>query len=371
MHFKINAFPFLTQDAITTTCAEVTLLNILDYYSNQYSDYKFLTPSDIDRIVKINNYDRTIPTAGLTYETISKILCESGFSPKFYFKNKNMETNDIKRFISYYVESGIPVAIGLNPKELKSHRPKTIGHSVICVGHGECDFKLSHIQVNTANDSKIKYINSVDTYSNYIIQDDNKIPYSLFEIEKNGILKYNEDECYTIDCFVVPLYKRMYMDAQKAENTINAILNSEKCFLYDIQPYDKPLIFRLFLASSRHFKYFRKNKVEDEVMNKIYQQTPLPQFIWVCELYTMEGYGEHMAIGEIILDATYSGQNLLDSMLMMNYRDHHIAKDTYFNSIFIYKDDFNNTISQWDEFVAENECKYPSYTLNLNNRMKK
>ena len=44
---KVRAFPYRMQDQETMRCAEVTLMNILEYYSNGYNDYKSALPSEI------------------------------------------------------------------------------------------------------------------------------------------------------------------------------------------------------------------------------------------------------------------------------------------------------------------------------------
>lgn len=355
IELQIEAFPYFTQDSATTTCAEVSLLNVLDYYSNHYSDYKFLTPSDINKIVKINNFDRTLPTTGLSYETISKILCESGFSPKFYFKNKNIKENNVIKFISYYIESGIPVCIGLNPiNKETNNKILTIGHSVICIGHGSCDFDLKHTKYEIDN-----VISTTYTYTSFIIQDDNNIPYAEYKIEEEKLIYNNVN--YKIDCFVVPLYKRMYMDAQKAENTVLSILNNKKEFLNIDSNDNSTIIYRLFLASSRHFKSHRIHKVEKHSdIQKIYMETPLPQFIWICELYNSQGFKNNDIIGEIIIDATYSGLNLLDSILMISYKNRYIARNNSSQSIF-------EGLKPLDPFISKNTFKCARYNLNLNN----
>jgi len=45
----------------------------------------------------------------------------------------------------------------------------------------------------------------------------------------------------------------------------------------------------------------------------------LPRFIWVCELYTTNGYEREEAFGEIVLDATSASNRGHRSLLMMHY----------------------------------------------------
>lgn len=40
------------QDGETTTCAEVTILNLMDYFGKKYCEYRSILPSDIVSIVE-------------------------------------------------------------------------------------------------------------------------------------------------------------------------------------------------------------------------------------------------------------------------------------------------------------------------------
>lgn len=151
------------------------------------------------------------------------------------------------------------------------------------------------------------------------------------------------------------------MDAQKAENTVLSILNNKKEFLNIDSNDNSTIIYRLFLASSRHFKSHRIHKVEKHSdIQKIYMETPLPQFIWICELYNSQGFKNNDIIGEIIIDATYSGLNLLDSILMISYKNRYIARNNSSQSIF-------EGLKPLDPFISNNTFKCARYNLNLNN----
>lgn len=105
------------QDGETVTCAEVTLINLFDYFSAQYTEYRYLRPSEIQRIVSAHSFERILPSKGLNYEMLSKVLSDQGFEPKLYMSKQKHATWDIRRCLSRYVESGIPVAV-----ELKIHK---------------------------------------------------------------------------------------------------------------------------------------------------------------------------------------------------------------------------------------------------------
>lgn len=367
LRLTVNAFPFSMQDQVTTTCAETTILNILDYYSNQYTDYRFLLPSEISEIVRQNHYDRVVPTLGLSYQNISRLLYKTGFSPKSYFTKANANVEQIRRFLAYYVESGMPVAIGLIDRTNKS---EDIGHSIVCIGHGKCNKEFVK-DYNWKNNQTSFFLNSIYSHSEFIVQDDTRIPYHcLVNVEAN-VFKYGEDEhLLSLECLVAPLYKRMYMDAQRAEDTINELFISDKFRPnkdYNIgDSKENPLIYRLFLASSRHFKQARIKGVADEWLKQIYNEITLPQFIWVCELYSKKGYEEGMALGEIVLDATYSGRNLSQSCLMINYPNKHLAKNQQHESLFVVKKNNNETTNNQanKEYEEDNVGEYDWVRIN-------
>lgn len=49
---RVQAFPYSMQDGETTSCAEITILNLLDYYSQKYSEYHYMLPSTINQLVE-------------------------------------------------------------------------------------------------------------------------------------------------------------------------------------------------------------------------------------------------------------------------------------------------------------------------------
>lgn len=86
----VRAFPFREQDQETMRCAEITLLNLMEYYSNTYSDYKMVVPEDIITNEQIHQHERVLPSRGMSYPVLTKLLSEFGFSPRLY----NLEAMD-------------------------------------------------------------------------------------------------------------------------------------------------------------------------------------------------------------------------------------------------------------------------------------
>ena len=345
---RVFAFPYSMQDRETLSCAEITILNIMDYFSNGYSDYKYTLPSDIYQVLKNSGFERPLPTTGMSYTMVSKLLFEFGFFPKLYVANEGYTDEQMRRILSYYVESAIPVAVGLQYKA-------GYNHSIICIGHGEANSELLQTELfrtfETAGEAGIDSLYIADTaiaHNELIVVDDNIMPYSSYRFfkEENGCntafsakserLAFirtctdNKIAESNISCIAVPLYKRMYMDAENARYICIELLKEKKLSFrqsvrnskeYDIGTKESPVVMRLFLASSKTFIRERINKLpESHALAPLYKVTFFPRFIWVCELSDISNYETHQVLGEIILDATSSATDVpLESVISFFY----------------------------------------------------
>lgn len=334
LNLSVKAFPFLMQDGITTSCAETVLLALMDYYSQQYNDYKFALPSAINDINMRENGTRAIPTNGLSYATMSKILCEFGFYTTF---DCNFNNRELRRYLYYYVESGIPIIINMQREAKVNSADSVTGHAALWIGHGKKE--INNLLSNVEYENGIYYANTASAYEKIYVMDDNLRPYSCYtynDLNSNYFMKRDDEKQLNIECYIVPLHKHMYMDAKRAEDIVRELLS---CEVDDVKPYNpstycpvncntpwgetkNPIIYRLFLASSRHLKHHRIQNNDNAYLIDLYAETPMPQFVWVCEFYTKDSYccGKPYAIGEIVIDATRCAKSsLFSSVLMINY----------------------------------------------------
>lgn len=329
MGVEVEAFPYRMQDQETMCCAEVTLLNLLEYYSNSYEDYKSVNPSDIIAHEQKHSHERVLPVKGTTYPVLTKVLSDLGFSPRLYnlyaIKKYNCSKikpkDEMKRWLHYYIESGLPVAINLNPLG-----DFGTGHSVVCIGHGKVDedlkrrAKQNKLLLWEEKEEGHALINSADFYDDYIIVDDNQFLYQVRQFDNISI--YPDMQVVNL---AVPLYKRMFLDAPDAAGIIVSILQHKE---YGITAWcgtslksNEDVIIRIFMASSRSFKKYRLKTLPDMDAKMVYSLMRLPRFIWVCELYKEEDYGSLNAFGEIVIDATSASNRGHKSLLMMHYPD--------------------------------------------------
>lgn len=323
----ICAFPYRMQDGETTSCAEITLLNLLEYYSNSFGDYKTVLPSEIISSKQNHNHERALPTKGMSYPLLTKVLSEFGLSPRLYSVSamdqfdfsRIKRDNEMQRWLHYYIESGIPVAVNLSPLDNVGS-----GHSVICIGHGSLKENLvdkakqnKWLSWNT-NGKSHAIINSADFYEDYIIVDDNQPVYQVKSF--NNLSSYQDMKVSDIS---VPLYKRMFLDAPDAYAIISSLLQHKQYGFYnwtgDFLAPNEDVVIRLFMASSHKLKQYRANTLDDVDMKKVYATLPMPRFVWVCELYRFSDYNNLNAFGEIIIDATSTYNCGAKSLILMNY----------------------------------------------------
>lgn len=326
-HFQVYAFPYRMQDEETMRCAEVTLLNLLEYYANSYVDYKIVVPSEIIAQEQKHSHERVLPSRGITYPVLTKVLSEFGFSPRLYnvsaidsYKYSSLSQEDeLKRWLHYYIESGIPVAINMAPIGISG-----TGHSMVCIGHGEAK---PHLKKVAAKRKWIRWsqrgnahplINSADFYEDYVVVDDNE---PVYHVRKFSSLSLYPD--MRIENLAIPLYKRMFLDAPNAYSTIISLLQSEdfgiSSWSDSFLKKNEDVIIRIFMASSRSFKAFRMSTLKGMDLKKLYMLIPMPRFVWVCELYRLCDYDSLQAFGEIVIDATSAPNRGHRSLILMHY----------------------------------------------------
>lgn len=325
---SVNAFPYSMQDGETTTCAEITILNLLDYFSRSYPEYHYLLPSDINRIARENGYERSLPTHGLKYEMISKAFCESGFYPRLYLAEK-MSKDKFRRILYYYIESGIPLSLGVTTGIQNKH-------SIIVIGHGKLDLEKQRLKQNLYACHDVKSGNcmwicdAADIVDSFCIMDDLNMPYMLStcKLLEQGPLRLGD---YSVETMVVPLSKKMYLEACDASEIFKVIIASEEyglnCADFEsieggatLGSKENPLAVRIFMTSSRSLRKCRDEQFANgnEEARSWYSTTVFPKFVWVCELSTVDLYSKKV-IGEIILDATSSADSYTDSLIIAFY----------------------------------------------------
>lgn len=285
--FIIKGFPFISQDADATVCAQSALWMLFRYFSNKYQNYAEIYPSQITNLA--NNFPtghRIYPTSGLSGWQLAEILRLQKFYPITH--DKSSVGDDVFFHLLYtYVESGIPLLLTTN------------NHVVVCYGHCS-DFSLQYI-----NTSKFKYTSYFN--KQFIINDDNYHPYQSLPLpQSQSFTNYSVINWDNVTSFIVPLPEKVFLDAKEAQILFEKLIEKFNFDNFSEILKNKDVIYRLFLTSSRSYK----NKISTRGMgNKyvadIYRNLPMPHFIWICEIADIDEYRTTKQIlGEIIWDAT-------------------------------------------------------------------
>lgn len=339
IHF--DAFPFSSQDSETMTCAENALFNLIRYYGRKYPEYREIMPSEILQDIEKESYERVLPSMGVDDINIAKVLSDSFFYPRIYGYEK-----DFNEILYIYVESGIPLLLGV---------PQ---HVVTCIGHGFQEQRKDKawlkrlVTEQTYGRDKFWYLSTAKIYKKYIVMDDNKAPYYLTTLddlieeyygqalEKMDIPKTDE---YTSQLeqikangvsLIVPLYKRIFIDAARAMALFQNVFlgNAEFIDMLQEEYSDKtwgknkenPLVWRIFLTTSKSYKCYKLKTVQNLYLKGHYMEWSMPHFVWVLEIGTLDTYVEDRARVEILLDATSSPQSQNYGILSIGYKNHYV-----------------------------------------------
>lgn len=357
---NIEAFPYSSQDGESMTCAETVLFNLIYYYGTKYSEYRILMPSEILQDIERESYERVLPSMGVYESNMAKVLSDAHFYPRIYSYQEGFE--DI---LYSYIESGIPLILSL---------PE---HVVSCVGHGLIRKKISISDMEKLTetlkvDQKEYYTMSTETLCDeYIVMDDNEAPYYKTTLD-DIVIKYanNPDAVSDVEAIkskdvsiIVPLYRRIFIDAARAESIFKSLFLENDIFLDDIRnaysdetwgiKKNNPFVWRMYLTASRSYKDFKTRKTSSEELKYFYMECSLPRFIWVLEIGTMDEYllSPSRARVEILLDATSSPYSETRGILSVGYKDHFIfvPDDLYEEDEENYEeDDFEEDESQDD-----------------------
>lgn len=143
----------------------------------------------------------------------------------------------------------------------------------------------------------MRFNNSRRLIDSLIINNDNELPFSSL---RNSISD-NEKYCLEdVDAFVVPLYEKMYLNAENVLNFYHGFVYSD---LLNIP--ERNYVSRIYMTSSRSYK---RELICDKSINidmlKAQIELPMPKFIWIIELSCYENYDSRKADYRWIIDGT-------------------------------------------------------------------
>jgi hypothetical protein len=282
---RIRGFPFISQDADVTVCAQSALWMLLRYFSDRYSMYREIYPSQITDLTRDYSIGRVFPSSGLTDWQMAEACRQIGLGPLIYSRRKVGAEFD--HLLYTYVESGIPTLLS------------TQNHVVACFGH--------YSDYSKPLGAKADFLPSSLFNDGFIINDDNEIPYQRLGANADVTGAPAAIKLTEVESFTAPLPARVFLPAEDFEAVASALLLTDEFGTKNCSPSlnVKPVVTRTFLTTGRSFKrHLDARGMGHPRVSELYRNMPLPHFIWVRELSTLELYRAHQVLGEIIWDAT-------------------------------------------------------------------
>lgn len=272
--FEIETYPWMAQDTDIAVCAHVAVWSVNNYFANKYPNYQLKSVGAISEIVP-EYMGRKTPSDGLNLLQVSEMFSKLGFYPLVLSKNNSNDT-DFFQAVYSYIESGIPMVGAMTKK----------AHAVALIGHGKIDTEALSL-------SSQSYINIADYLTEIVIADDNDMPFTMIA-KQDG--KYSFED---LDYVIIPLYEKMYINANIVNARAKAIVESKVLSL------DDKVVARIYLTSARSFKKETlKNRSMNSYLKSILLRLHTPQFIWCVDLSSIDGYIDSKISARIVLDAT-------------------------------------------------------------------
>lgn len=284
----VEGFPFISQDADATVCAQSALWMLLRYYSNRYPVCSEILPFQITSLANHHAAGtRIYPSAGLYSWQLAEALRLQRFSPVVY--SRKQFSGSFDHLLYTYIESGLPLLITL---------PE---HVMVACGHHS-----DYLRPRPPGAGALVYSSHFNRA--FVVCDDNHFPYQMLYDGGPGLACDSNFKWLHIEEFIVPLPEKVFLAAEQVQTAIEAVLNHATTGFQKNSPLlsGKSLLLRLFLTSARSFKQrLHSRGMGDTVVEKVYRHLPMPHFIWVCEIADHEEYArDRRVLGEVIWDAT-------------------------------------------------------------------
>lgn len=285
---SVEGFPFISQDADATVCAQSALWMLLRYYSNRYPTYPEILPFQITNLANHHAAGtRVYPSSGLYSWQLAEALRLQRFSPLVYSRKQFKDNFD--HLLYTYVESGLPLLVTL---------PE---HVIVAFGH-HSDYERQR----PAGVGDLAYTSHFNRA--FVVCDDGCFPYQMLYDIGPGRTCDSKFSWPEIEEFIVPLPEKVFLAAEQVQTAIETVLHHPKTGFKTHSPLlsGKPLLLRLFLTSARSFKRrLHSRGMGNPIVQNIYRHLPMPHFIWVCEIADHDEYArDRKVLGEVIWDAT-------------------------------------------------------------------
>ena len=333
---KVPGAAYLQQDARVGACAQVAIWAGMRHMHARYG-YDWVSVADITRLATPTAPAEAVSLpAGsdfLTSERMLRAISEAGYQP-LCFRNPDPSNPTIAATILPYVESGIPVVLGLR-------LAGDVGHAVTVIGR-------IFAQQASPKSTAINYVPA------YIVHDDQGGPYMSLPVNdpggsphpfvedtvKRGATELNMSHA----TFAVALMStRVFSTAEAAEMSAHdridetlgnmpAIRNmlakrglpANDRLLDELQDARAKgrVVLRTYLTSAAGYRRHIADSTASDELKDALLDLHLPHFTWITEIATVDSYnnasaGMRRMYGHTIIDATSTGKGR-DAILMLH-----------------------------------------------------
>ncbi len=248
-------------------------------------------------LTKHFTFNRVFPGRhGLTTHQMLEAIRSAGHDPLIVQPsgtNPAAIAEQAVKFATPYLESGLPVIIGLND-------PLSGGHAVVAIGY-------THPEPGKENPEFLTIHN--DNSGCYISLPQHPIAGSNYALDQSIAL-------------ITPLPDGICMTAAEAETLANSAIQFGAPFLMSLPPFAAPAhpavgfgaavtgILRIFLSTRHSFRKWATNAIDlDTPTRNTYRTTELPRFVWVAEIHDCASFArgtfdKKSRLGEVVLDAS-------------------------------------------------------------------
>ena len=333
---RVTGTSFLQQDTRVGACAQVAIWTGMRHMHARYN-YPWVSVADITALARPPSGIEAVslPNASdrLSTDSMVRAIAEAGYQPLV------LPGPDMASAILPYVESGIPVILGLNIGG-------TVGHAVTVVG------RVFTRQKNPTD-------HAIDYVPAFVVHDDQSGPYMRLPVDQYASGKYAfGDQTIKRDLHGVTvelnvedhsvlaialMSTRVFSTAARAEHNarsrINDVLNDLPSARQTLKELNMPInemlldelqtaysagsiVLRTYLTSAAGYRrHLAQGSASDDLKDALLD-LHLPHFTWITEISTIDSYnqpspGMRRIYGHTVQDATSSAESG-DSLLALH-----------------------------------------------------
>ena len=331
----VTGTSFLQQDTRVGACAQVAIWTCMRHMHARYN-YRWVSVADITRFARppSTNEALALPNGSdsLSSDSMVRAIAEAGYQPLY------LPGPDIASDILPYVESGIPVILGLNIGG-------QVGHAVSVVG------RVFAKQESPSN-------RAIDYVPAFIVHDDQSGPYMRLPVDNHASTTFSfgddtikrDSPCGPVELNVrdnavlaiALMSPRVFSTAARAEHNawsqingfLNALPNAREALanrnmltnellldeLLEANSADS-IVLRTYLTSAAGYRRHLARGSASDDLKDVLLDLHLPHFTWITEISTTDSYnqpspGMRRIYGHTVLDATSTAERGNDLLVL-------------------------------------------------------